>query len=336
MEKWFKHVALMTVLLVPLAACGDNGDITGGAEAAQVSLLLTDAPGDVAAAVVTVTQIYLQGEGEDSERIVLYGDDAGEGPLTVNLLDLANDVLPLVEQEAVPEGTYGQLRLIVPAAFVVVETETGVDVFAGGDLDPTAADVRALLPEYLNARLADADINVDAGTLQMPSLAQTGLKAILPGGALSVTGNQNVLLLDFDVSRSFGQRAGRSGMWVLNPVITVERLDLSANVGVEVQLAQGVTLPVINNRQTTLADFSAVLVGPGETEGETVVLADADGNGTFEADFGPVIEFGASTLELRGPTGMEFTTAPAIPLTVNVVSGQKTTTRFTLTPVVGT
>jgi hypothetical protein len=59
------------------------------------------------------------------------------------------------------------------------------------------------------------------GDLQMPSFAQSGLKVNLPGDAITVEGDdQRILLVDFDVSKSFGHQAGNSGKWVMHPVIT--------------------------------------------------------------------------------------------------------------------
>lgn len=57
------------------------------------------------------------------------------------------------------------------------------------------------------------------GTLIMPSVAQAVLKVNLPGDRLFVDGNAQTLLVDFDVSQSFGQQAGESGSWVMHPVI---------------------------------------------------------------------------------------------------------------------
>jgi hypothetical protein len=55
------------------------------------------------------------------------------------------------------------------------------------------------------------------GVLQAPSFAQSGLKVAMAGSALELTGPEKIVLVDFDVSQSFGHEA--SG-WVMHPVVT--------------------------------------------------------------------------------------------------------------------
>ena len=70
-----------------LAALGAAGVVdacsapaTSNAASGKITVLLTDAPGDVKTAVVTISQIYLQGNGEDaSGRVVLRGRSCGDG-----------------------------------------------------------------------------------------------------------------------------------------------------------------------------------------------------------------------------------------------------------------
>ncbi len=82
--------ALLTVALLPLLGCG-------GGEG-KVTLLMTDAPGDnLKTAVVTISEIYLQGGGDhDSKGHDKAGNDDKGGrvvlldePVTVSLLELA-------------------------------------------------------------------------------------------------------------------------------------------------------------------------------------------------------------------------------------------------------
>ncbi len=44
-------------------------------------------------------------------------------------------------------------------------------------------------------------------------------------GALEITGDSKILLVDFSVEESFGREAGGSGRWVMNPVITGTTLE---------------------------------------------------------------------------------------------------------------
>ena len=80
-----------------LAGCdqsGGTGPLADGE--ARVSLLLTDAPSDLEAAVVTITDVYLQGEGgENGGRVYLRQGD----PITTDLLTLQNDVVGAIARE---------------------------------------------------------------------------------------------------------------------------------------------------------------------------------------------------------------------------------------------
>ena len=67
------------------AACADSS--TGNAVDGKITVLLKDAPGDVKAAVVTISQVYLQGSAD--------GDDAGSrviGPTQRNVAQPQNTV----------------------------------------------------------------------------------------------------------------------------------------------------------------------------------------------------------------------------------------------------
>src|SRR5688572_23641928 len=113
-------LTLAALAMFGVAACGDS---TSG-KMGSVSVMLTDAPGDVLQAVVTISSVYLQGgEGDDPNtggRVMLREDD-----FTVDLLTLAASTADLVEGVEVPEGTYRQLRFVVTGAFVEVENSDG-------------------------------------------------------------------------------------------------------------------------------------------------------------------------------------------------------------------
>jgi hypothetical protein len=173
--------------------CGD-GQSPGGTS--RLSILLTDAPGDILEAVVTL------------EAVQLVGDDGvltlTESATTVDLLTLADATADLVTDATVPSGTYTQLRFIVSGAYIAVENDDG------------SSSLYASSPDYAGLP-AGAGVT---GQLQMPSLSQTGIKVTLADDALTLTGDAKVLLVDFDVEQSFGQLAGQSGLWVMHPVIT--------------------------------------------------------------------------------------------------------------------
>lgn len=286
--------ALFTVTLA--GACADSTAPRAG----KVSILLTDAPGDIKAAVVTIDRIYLQGsENDSSGRVVLREDD-----MTTDLLTLANSTAGLVDGVTVPGGNYSQLRFVISGAYIEVENADG------------STSIYASSPTYAGLP-AGATV---AGNLQMPSIAQTGIKVNLAGGSVSVDGDQKVLLVDFDVSKSFGHEAGGSGQWVMHPVITGGSITFSGSVKARVTKADSVTLPSINGTPLTLANFKAVL-SDGNGGVEKLALSDSNSDGTYEANFLFKVP-GAYQLSLEAPSdSVVYTTTPTLPVAVTVTSG---------------
>ncbi|HEU4629254.1 MAG TPA: DUF4382 domain-containing protein [Gemmatimonadaceae bacterium] len=298
--------AIAASTLLPLAGCGD-GPTTGGSGDARLSLLLTDAPGDFGAAVVTVSEIYLQGsEG----RVTLMST-----PVTTDLLTLANATAELVQDAAVPAGTYSELRFVVTGGYVEVEQEDG-----SAAIYASSADYEGLP--------AGAEV---AGTLRMPSFAQSGLKVKLPDGGLTLASEQKVLLVDFDVAQSFGHAAGNSGAWVMSPVLTATEVQASAGLTVSVGTDAAVALPTIGGTVLALTDLKVALSN-AEGAHEELPLTDADGDGTFEAQFRYVLP-GAWTVDLVAPAGVTLTTTETRPAPVTLTAGAESTTSLTITGV---
>jgi len=288
------------IALSALGACSDSTGVGPG----KISILLTDAPGDVKAAVVTISEIYLQG----SDRVVLRDE-----PVTIDLLTLANSTALLVDEATVPAGTYSQLRFVITDAYIEVENGDGT------------TNIYASSPSYAGlpsgARVA--------GELQMPSLAQSGLKVDLPGGAIRIEGDQRILLVDFDVAQSFGHIAGGSGRWVMHPVVHATDFVATGTLTATLRPAQGVSLPTINNHQVTLGEFKAALSNSAGSR-EEIPMTDANGDGVYEAIFRFLVP-GAYSLDLVAPSTINFVTTPARPLAVQVGSGATRTSDFTLT-----
>jgi hypothetical protein len=184
--------------VVALVACSDSS----GPDSAKLSIMLTDAPGDVLEAVVTIDQVYLQGGSADAE------EEAPESarvnllaaPVTVDLLTLADEWMTLVGDAEIPAGKYGQLRFVVSGAYLKVAEEGGDRIYATS-------------PDYAGLP-AGAEVS---GSLQTPGFAQSGLKVSFPGG-VTVEG-ETALLVDFDVAESFGHQAGQGDKWVMHPVL---------------------------------------------------------------------------------------------------------------------
>jgi hypothetical protein len=304
-----RRAAAATLAVLALATVSCGGDSPMGSGPGKMTVLLTDAPGDFVKAVVTISSIYVQpGDGENG-RVVLRST-----PITTDLLTLANSTSELVKDATLPAGTYTQLRFVITGGYVEVENGDGTTSIYSSSSDyeglPAGAQV--------------------AGSLQMPSYAQSGLKVNLPGGGVSVAGDQKVVLVDFDVSRSFGKAAGNSGQWVMSPVLLATDFSTTSTLHVTLSRADGVELPSINDVPLTLGDFKAVLSNAGGTT-EEITLTDPDADGVYDGDFAYVAP-GAWSLDFTPPSdSVSFTTNPAHPIALTVGSGGTTSQAVELT-----
>ena len=195
------------VTLFTVGACDDDGDTPLAPERGALTLLLTDAPGDIRKAVVTIEKIYLQPDSNydaTADRVILMDD-----PITVDLLTLADTTQAIVDSLSIPAGRYAQLRFVISGAYIAVE---GADT--ASRLIYATSTTYAGLP---------AGTTPD-GQLITPSWGSSGLKVQLPGNALTIVDDSTTtLLVDFDVSQSFGKAAGQSGNWIMSPIIQATR-----------------------------------------------------------------------------------------------------------------
>ena len=291
-------------------ACSDS---TGNATSGKITVLLTDAPGDVKTAMVTISQIYMQGDpvADDAGSRVILRDT----PITTDLLTLANSTADLVKDATVPAGSYGQLRFVITGGYIEVENADG------------STSIYSSSPDYAGLP-SGATV---AGSLQTPSYASSGLKVKLPDGGVTIDSDQTILLVDFDVAQSYGKAAGGSGQWVMSPVLTAT--DLSFSGGLKVTLAKdpALTMPSVNGTPVTLGQFKATLTKSGGAP-EELELTDVDNDGTFEATFLYVAAGSDYTVNFVAPAGVStFTTNPASPAAVTVTSGTSTTHAAVLT-----
>lgn len=179
--------------LLGVTACdslGPSGDETEAAEqGGTFDVRLTDAPGDVTQAVVTIEQVSVV-PVEDSSA-----GDAREGGIellsdsafTTDLTTLQAGVdTALASIDSIPPGTYGQIRLVTAdTADVFYETESGGEA---------AAD------------------------LKQPSASETGIKINFEPVTIDSPEDSAEVTLDFSVEDSF-VKAGRSGKYIFKPVV---------------------------------------------------------------------------------------------------------------------
>lgn len=230
-----------------LGACeSSTGNLTSG-EVGKLSIRLTDAPGDLAEAWVKIEKIYLQGTAAgDSTSGKQEFTTASTG--YVDLLTLSGgNFQSLVTDATIKPGTYRQVRLVLSGAYIRTKD------------DRYFATPGAELPSGVSS----------AGELKCPSCAQSGLKVILPGDGVAIDEGNTTLVLDFDVNQSFGHEAGKSGKFILRPVIHATQTEGTQTGGAikgTVALAEGVAIPACGG-----GDAPTLLkVVPTATAGETV------------------------------------------------------------------
>jgi hypothetical protein len=183
-----RTAALAVVLTAALAGC----DSQSPTDTTSLSVRLKDAPGDVQHAFVTITEVDLLGTG--GTQVLT------DTPVTTDLLTLATDVLPLVQDVEVPSGTYHELRFKISGACLAVDDGNGGStVYATDGYDSTPCGGEA------------------TGILRAPSFSQSGLKVKMTGDALVLDTPSKILLVDFDVTQSFGHEGNG---WVMHPVVT--------------------------------------------------------------------------------------------------------------------
>jgi len=152
--------------LVVAAACGSGAD---SGTTGQITVRLADAAcSDVAAADVWISQVYVVG-GSDSTNPHYVITDV---PQQYDLLDLRNGVTATLGSATIPTGSYTQMRMIVDSGRVTLGNGL---LFAGGS---------------------------SASSMKVPSGGQTGIKVNF-SGPVQITAGETVLLVDFDVCRSF-------------------------------------------------------------------------------------------------------------------------------------
>lgn len=260
-------------LSLGLAACEND---PAGSNTARVSVLLTDAPGDFASADVEIREIYLVGDADEegtNGRITLF-----DGSALFDLLDLQNGVTAELAQVTVPPGTYHQIRLVIGDATITTE---------GGTTYST-----------------------EDNTLKCPSCAQSGLKVKLPGGGLTLASGEQSIVVDFDVAQSFGHAAGKSGRWIMHPVIRATRAEASGGITGMVTLAEGVTLPTCGGAAVDLTHFV-----PTAVDGEVSMTGAVGSDGALRFSFvGPATyTMGyTSTIEYDNGDTLAFTATPSV------------------------
>jgi hypothetical protein len=190
-------VASFALLFIAAAVVGcDSAGVTeGGAEGetGTLTVRLTDAPGDILEANVTIERVAIvptedsaSGDADEGGLEVLSDD-----PMTVDLLTLQNGVTAALGTVEIPEGAYSQIRLI---------TAQDADVY-----------------------YEDADGQRQQAELMLPSADESGIKISLQEFEIDEASDEVEVTLDFNVEDSFVQR-GQMGSYLFKPVVRTESL----------------------------------------------------------------------------------------------------------------
>ena len=156
--------------------------------AGSFDVRLTDAPGDVVQANVTIERVAVvpvtdSGEGDATEG---GGEILSDSAFTADLTKLqAGGDTALARIDRL-RGTFGQIRLVT-------------------------ADAADVLYETADGDTAQAD-------LKQPSASETGIKINFQPVTLNDPTDEAVVTLDFSVEDSF-VKAGSSGMYIFKPVV---------------------------------------------------------------------------------------------------------------------
>lgn len=274
-----KIKALALVGAVAVAGTAACDDTLTGSEDARMRVLLTDAPSDyIEAAYVDIGEVHLMGGDGEEERIIL-SLDGTDG--LVNLLDLQGAATETLADTDIDPGFYTQLRLIVEDARV--ELKDGYEFEDG----TTERD------------------------LFIPSGAQTGIKLNLAaadadsdGGGLEIRPGELVLVVDFDVSRSFVIQgnpetpAGIKGV-LFTPTLRVTVNDAAASISGTVSTdldvsVEGLTVTATPEDEEFFEEF--------QTQ-EATAITDADGDYTIHF-------LVPGTYQVTVQTADGYTTAP--------------------------
>jgi hypothetical protein len=280
----------LTVALLAAGPLGCDGDPAAVGKNATVRVLLTDAPSDyIEAAFVDIGQVQIIPGG--NEGPITLSEDGTDG--LVNLLDLRDAATTLLAEGIVEPGTYHQLRLIVEQARVALASVDGAQL-----------------------RFPDGMTEQD---MKVPSGAQTGIKLNLkpadPGqdgdaegsdGGVEIVPGETVLILDFDVSRSFviqGNPETPAGIKSVHfkPTLRVIVQDGSGSISGTVSTALSAEL--VKGLTVTATPAEDTYFGEYQTQSAQAVTGE-DGKYTI-----PFLVPGSYTVSVTPPAGYVATPA---------------------------
>jgi len=256
-----------------IAAAAITSCSTEPEETGRLTLQLTDAPApELDSARVYVSRVYVIGDAGE----VTISDTAA----VYELLDLQNGITEALGSEVITAGNYSQLRMVVDSARAVL---TPPLTFSDG---------------------------TSATDLKTPSGSTSGVKVNF-AGPIPVVPGETVLIVDFDVSRSFvfqGPASNPNGI-TFKPVVHAVVADIAGSIS-------GTVLPATSGAQlaavTAAGDTVATALADGQTGAYTLMFLPPDtysvkvsATGFQPAQMDDVVLAASQTL-----TGVDFTLSP--------------------------
>jgi hypothetical protein len=281
-------LSLLASCALVMQACTDT---TGGGSG-TLAVRLTDAPfpfSEVERVDVHVIRIDARQE-EPSESEAEDDEDMGgwvtvaTPNATINLLSLAGGTTVNLGQATLPTGTYNGFRLVI---------------------DP-----------------AQSSVTLNDGTqpqVHWPSAAQSGIKIKLDA-PIALTTNGSVLVVDFDVGRSFVMRGNSISQNGLNfrPVLRGTASDITGGASGTVR-GDNATGPLVAGATVEVLKDGTVLTNTDPANVVATTVTDANGAFTFA-----FLLPGSYELRVTPPTGSTYKAA-LLTNGFSVTTGQATT-----------
>jgi hypothetical protein len=296
------------LLLAGIVACGDDDDgggSIGPTGEGRLTLIIKDAPGDVQAAIVTISEISLS--TIDTRRVI------STTPITLDLSPLSTGDSTILNEAVIPAGEYTRLQLKLDGAAVQVE-----------GADSVSSQVFATSPDYQGIP-AGATVS---GTLSLTEPPDSnGFEVTLAGGGFRIEdGANDTLVIDFDVARSF---SGDSAGWTLAPALSASETGSLGSATVTLGVDSAIQ-PIFDSAGISLGQFSSTFTG-SDSVARTVPFTGPDSSGKFIASL-RFLPAGSFNVDIVGPPNVTtFTTDSALPGVVTVGGGTTATTAFTIT-----
>ena len=287
--------------VLALAACDSAGSVgVRGNRVSTLTVKLTDAPADLSEAWVRVKKVQLVADSvapdtaaPDTSQTSELAPDSG----WINLLALEGGKTKDLFSGAVRSGRYSQVRLVV------------CDMYIKTTDDQIIATPGSALPAGVTPTAG--------GELKLTSQCHSGFKVLLRGDSLHLGADSaSTLTVDFDAKRSFVHEAGKSGKWIVTPVLfgTVGKgaATGAGSIGGTVSLAQGITLPVSCGALSLTADSLLKKFVPTAAKGDTIHTGTTTAAGAFTIpNLAPATyTLGAEKLGFANGDTLTYTAAP--------------------------